>query len=180
MNGTTNNDSRTTNQVLGKTRRDFLQMLPLGILAGMAATLATAAFRFLRPVMSQASNAKWIDVMPVAQIKGEKPIMRGIVAEHNAGWSSTLEEYFVYILPQNHNRVLSAVCPHEGCNVTWRDETNKFACPCHDSNFTADGSRLDGPARRGLDPLPSREQDGILQVQYQTYSNNTSERVVRG
>lgn len=179
MPGTHHQDSHTASHTPRKTRRDFLQLFSLGIIAGMAATMAAAAFRFLRPISSQAADAKWLDVMPIEQIKGDKPIMRSISVEHHAGWSSTLEEYFIYILPQNHNQVLSAVCPHEGCNVTWHDESGKFACPCHDSNFTADGSRLNGPARRGLDPLPAREQNGILQVRYQSFMNNTSERIVQ-
>jgi Rieske Fe-S protein len=108
-----------------------------------------------------------------------RPVMRSIIAEHSAGWASTMEEHFVYVLPQQNHQVLSSICPHEGCNVTWRDDTNQFICPCHDSFFGADGARLSGPARRGLDPLPSREAGGMLQIQYQSYVNNTEERQVR-
>lgn len=160
-------------------RRNFLLLLPLTIFAGVAATIATAAFRYLRPAYAR-SEPKWSDVAPVSQLKGEKPIMRSIIAEHQAGWASTVEEHFVYVLPGQTRQVLSSVCPHEGCNVSWRDDTNGFFCPCHDSYFAADGSRVSGPARRGLDPLPTREQDGVLQVQYQTFINNTEERIVRG
>ncbi|MBV9209743.1 MAG: ubiquinol-cytochrome c reductase iron-sulfur subunit, partial [Acidobacteria bacterium] len=48
-----------------------------------------------------------------------------------------------------------------------------------DSSFAANGERVSGPARRGLDPLPTREKDGVLQVQYQTFVNNIEERVPR-
>jgi menaquinol-cytochrome c reductase iron-sulfur subunit len=162
-------------------RRKFLFLIPFGIFAGVAATIATAAFRFLRPgQMSRASEAKWTNVASVAELKGDKPIMRSIIAEHQAGWASTIEEHFVYVLPQQQNRVRSSVCPHEGCNVSWRDDANGFFCPCHDSYFAADGARINGPSRRGLDPLPSREKEGVLQVQYQTFVNNTEERVPRG
>lgn len=159
-------------------RRNFLLLVPLGIFAGVAATVMTAAFRFLRPTFIR-SEAKWSDVAPVALLQGEKPIMRSIIAEHQAGWASTVEEHFVYVLPKQ-NQVLSSVCPHEGCNVSWRDAENEFFCPCHDSYFAADGSRTRGPSRRGLDPLPTREKDGVLQVQYQTFINNTEERIARG
>jgi menaquinol-cytochrome c reductase iron-sulfur subunit len=162
-------------------RRDFMLLIPLGIFAGVAATIATAAVRYLRPTLSSpSSQPKWSNVSPVSELKGEKPIMRSIVAEHQAGWASTMEEHFVYVLPNQNNKVLSSVCPHEGCNVAWRDDVNEFFCPCHDSYFTADGSRINGPSRRGLDPLPSREKDGVLQVQYQTFVNNTEERIARG
>ena len=161
-------------------RREFLLLVPLGVFAGVAATIATAALRYLRPSSKPLSEAKWSDVGPVAQLTGDKPIMRSIVAEHEAGWASTMEEHFVYVLPNQANKVLSSVCPHEGCNVAWRDDVNEFFCPCHDSYFSADGSRINGPSRRGLDPLPAREKDGVLQVQYQTFVNNTEERITRG
>jgi Rieske Fe-S protein len=162
-----------------KGRRDFLIWVPVGIFAGLAATVATAAYRYLRPAKI-AQDETWNDVAPLSSLTGDKPIMRSIVAEHKAGWASTLEEHFVYVLPFKNNEVVSSICPHEGCNVAWRAEESQFFCPCHDSYFSSDGERISGPTRRGLDPLPTREKDGVLQVKYQSYLNNTEERIVRG
>jgi menaquinol-cytochrome c reductase iron-sulfur subunit len=175
-------DSHQTGQAkdheVDKGRRSLLLLLPLTIFSGLAATIVTAAYRFLRPT-KPLQQEHWNDVASLAELKGDKPIMRSIVAEHQAGWASTLEEHFVYILPQKNNQVLSSICPHEGCNVAWRGDTNQFFCPCHDSYFNLDGERASGPSRRGLDPLPTREKDGKLQVKYQSYVNNTEERIVR-
>lgn len=157
-----NKGDRATN----KSRRRLVLLLPLAAIGGMFATVASAAFRFLRPVVST-SGQQWIDVARVGEVSGSKPIARKIMAEQTAGWAKSLTEHSVYILPGKNNQVLSAVCPHEGCEVSWRDDENVFSCPCHDSNFATDGSRLNGPARRGLDPLPSRVEDGKLQVQFQ-------------
>lgn len=162
-----------------KSRRAFVLLLPFAAIGGMFATVATAAFRFLRPVVS-ASSEKWIDLAQVAELSGNKPVARKIVAEQVAGWAKSLAEHSVYILPGKNNQVLSAVCPHEGCEVSWRDDENVFSCPCHDSKFAADGSRTYGPARHGLHPLPSRVADGKLQVKYQSFVNNTQERTPRG
>jgi len=154
-----------------KTRRAFLLLLPLGFLTGALTSLAAASFRFLRPRITLASD-KWIDVAPVADISGTAPLPKKIVVEHVFGWALTTEERNVFVLPAKNNQVLSAICPHEGCEVAWDKNTNRFSCPCHESSFAADGSRLTGPARRGLDSLPSRQQDGKLQVQYQTIAQN--------
>lgn len=162
-----------------RARRKFLLFLPIGIFAGIAGTLAAAAFRFLRPVVSAQRDDRWLDVMPMANIKGDKPMMCAVMTTRVAGWSVTLEEQQVVILPSSNPQAFSSACPHEGCNVMWRDETNDFLCPCHDSSFGPDGTRLGGPARRGLDPLPSREKDGMLQVQSKAFMNNTVERVPR-
>lgn len=153
-------------------RRSFLKILPLGILAGVFASIGGAAFRYLRPKLSAATDS-WLDVAPVAELTEPHPLGRKIVAEHIAGWAITTEEHNIFVLPEKNNQVLSAICPHEGCEVAWDQNTNRFACPCHESYFAADGTRMSGPSPRGLDPLPMRVQDGKLQVQYVTKEQAT-------
>src|SRR6266550_4561980 len=154
-----------------KSRRAFLLLLPLGVMAGVFTSIAAAAVRFLRPRVVATSN-KWIDVAPLTDLKGTQPLAKKIVAEHIAGWAAVTEEHSVYILPAKNNQVLSAICPHEGCEVSWQSDTNLFSCPCHESYFAAAGSRIKGPSLRGLDALPMRQQEGKLQVQYQLFENN--------
>ncbi|MEM7061733.1 MAG: Rieske (2Fe-2S) protein [Cyanobacteria bacterium P01_B01_bin.77] len=45
---------------------------------------------------------------------------------------------------------LNSMCTHQGCGVEWED--NAFACPCHGSKFSTDGSVTDGPASEPLAP----------------------------
>ena len=148
-----------------RSRRSFLKLLPLGVLAGVFASVGGAAFRFLRPRLGAVSNA-WLDVAMLSELKGPQPVPRKIAAENISGWATTTEAHNVFVLPAKNNEVLSAICPHEGCEVAWDQGSNRFACPCHESYFAADGARISGPARRGLDSLPMRVQDGKLQVQY--------------
>lgn len=143
------------------TRRSFLLLVPLGIFA----SIATAAFRFLRPRIS-APTQSWIDVAPVSELAGSQPLTRKVLAEHVAGWSISTQEHNVFVLPAKSNQVLSPICPHEGCEVMWEQQRNQFSCPCHESYFSADGAKISGPSPRGLDQLPTRVQDGKLQVQY--------------
>jgi Rieske Fe-S protein len=149
----------------GRSRRSFLKLLPLGVLAGVVASIGGAAFRFLRPRIGAVSDA-WLDVAMLSELKGPQPLARKILAENVAGWAITTEEHNVFVLPEKNNQVLSAICPHEGCEVSWDQAANRFSCPCHASYFAADGARIGGPATRGLDSLPMRVQDGKLQVQY--------------
>ena len=55
---------------------------------------------------------------------------------------------------------------------------NKFMCPCHGSQYNFDGTHIAGPAPRGLDPLPLREQTGAAEVTWIQYQPNTPNRVV--
>jgi len=146
-------------------RRSFLKILPLGAIAGVFVSIGGAAFRFLRPRLYAASD-RWLDVANLSELTGPQPLTRKVVTEQMAGWAVTTEEHNVFVLPAKGNQVLSAVCPHEGCEVAWDANANRFSCPCHESFFTADGARISGPSPRGLDPLPMRVQDGKLQVQY--------------
>lgn len=45
---------------------------------------------------------------------------------------------------------ISTVCPHLGCTVDWNASEQRFICPCHGSQFDADGAVKKGPASRGL------------------------------
>ena len=150
---------------LGESRRAFLKLLPLGVLAGVFASIGSAAFRFLRPKLFAATDS-WLDVASLSELTGPQPISRKVATENVAGWAITTEEHNVFVLPAKNHQVLSAIYPHEGCEVAWDGSTNRFSCPCHESFFAADGSRISGPAGRGLDALPARVQEGKLQVQY--------------
>lgn len=44
----------------------------------------------------------------------------------------------------------SAVCPHMGCLVTWNPVETCWDCPCHGSQFSAEGAVINGPATNGL------------------------------
>ncbi|MEM9446926.1 MAG: Rieske (2Fe-2S) protein [Cyanobacteria bacterium P01_E01_bin.6] len=46
--------------------------------------------------------------------------------------------------------VVDSLCTHQGCSVDWESSASEFACPCHGSTFSADGSVTTGPA---TDPL---------------------------
>jgi Rieske Fe-S protein len=52
-----------------------------------------------------------------------------------------------------------------GCMITWLDGAGTFLCPCHGAQYDADGSVLNGVARRPLPRLWVRqEKDGSLYV----------------
>lgn len=74
--------------------------------------------------------------------------------------------------------VFSTSCPHLGCRVELGRGEARFACPCHESSFGADGRVLEGPAPRGLDPLEARVVDGRVEVRFLRFRSGTPERIV--
>jgi len=74
--------------------------------------------------------------------------------------------------------LFSPICPHLGCYYNYDSANNKFACPCHGSQFDQNGGLTHGPAARGLDPLPLREQSGVAQVEWIRYAPTIPDRLV--
>jgi menaquinol-cytochrome c reductase iron-sulfur subunit len=74
--------------------------------------------------------------------------------------------------------IFSPICPHLGCRYSWIAEQSKFVCPCHGSVYTNFGEHIAGPAQRGLDPLPLREESGVAQVTWIEYKQGTPDHIV--
>jgi cytochrome b6-f complex iron-sulfur subunit len=61
--------------------------------------------------------------------------------------------------------VISSVCTHAGCAVTWKAQENKFFCPCHQGSFDSEGINIAGPPPRPLTRLVSSVHDGDILVE---------------
>lgn len=156
-------------EIFDSRRRTLLIWIPSAILAAISATFTAAAYRFLRPQTREAeagqnSSGTWAEVAELSALAGDGPHMRKVLVEERAGWSLRREERTVYVLAGEGHQVLSAVCPHEQCEVAWSMETKEFLCPCHDSRFGPEGARLSGPAETDMERLPTRVENGVIQV----------------
>lgn len=152
-------------------RRKILLWIPAAVFASAFGSVAAAAFRFLRPRAGEVGasggvSGGWFAVARTSELGGAEPLMREVTIEHRAGWSTTPRAHSVFVLPGAERRVVSAVCPHEGCEVEWDGSQRKFLCPCHDSVFDASGARLSGPAQSDLAQLPTRLAGDTLEMQY--------------
>ncbi len=145
-------------------RRSFLSILPLGVLGVVGASLSIAAKRTLEPQSAAAADESWKTLGNISEIAGEEPIEKTIAVTCRSGWSKTVEDVSVFVLPKHENKVLSSVCPHEGCPIVWDGDSKNFLCPCHDSFFSEGGQRLTGPATNDLTEVESRVENGKLQI----------------
>jgi Rieske Fe-S protein len=153
-------------EIFDPRRRTLLFWIPSVVCASIAATLFATAFRFLRPraAVHNADNAagNWMPLVNASSLSGDQPILKKLTVEKLNGWSLAREERDVFVLPGG--RVVSAVCPHEQCEVAWSTQSREFQCPCHDSRFSPEGKVLSGPAVRDLDELSSRVENDLIQV----------------
>jgi len=68
--------------------------------------------------------------------------------------------------PDNPDTLIAvdALCPHQGCTVAWEDDQGLFACPCHGSQFDADGDVTAGPASQALGQFEAKIEENVVLV----------------
>ena len=161
-------------------RRTFFASM-LGVCTGaIASVIGLPIIRYvLYPVRSAAKGPKWTTVGDVQEFDNiATPVAKTVELVQRDGWREVVSHQPVYVTRSSagHLQVLSPICPHLGCSVSWHENQNKFVCPCHGGQFGADGTRLGGPPPRGLDKLDVQVKDGKLEVQFQYFQPNVPDR----
>ena len=76
---------------------------------------------------------------------------------------------------------LSAICPHIGCSIDYRQSNQDFYCPCHTSTFDLDGKKSNPIPPRGMDPLQvklkSEETGRTIWLKYETFRAANPQRI---
>ena len=163
-------------EVIVINRRSFFgALLAIGT-AGIGAFLAVPVLRYvLYPLYAKISGNDWSDVGNVEDFAGvTSPVRKTITFAQRDGWREVVSAQSVYVnrLAGDQFEVLSAICPHLGCSVSWQPAQNEFVCPCHGGRFAPSGKHISGPPPRGMDTLPTRVQDGKLQVHFEFFRSN--------
>lgn len=155
------------------TRRSYLGWLIGLCTAAAGAALFVPLIRFvLYPVTAQTTEKEWSDAGPVSDFDSVRiPVQRSLTVQEKDGWRETMTDKSIYMTKDSAGRlsVLSAICPHLGCSVQWVDSERRFNCPCHGASFSREGTRLGGPAPRGMDTLETAIRDGHVMVRYQYF-----------
>lgn len=150
------------------TRRQALKALIAGINGLIATTLAVPVLGYLlTPLLRKTGAAAWVALGPVADFRGLEPRRIDFRYTSEVGYTAESVSGFAYVVPGAGSTplVLSPVCTHMGCNVVWNGEKQRFLCPCHGGQYTADGRNVAGPPPRRLDRLPARVENGVLMIQ---------------
>jgi menaquinol-cytochrome c reductase iron-sulfur subunit len=141
--------------------------------AGVGAVLSIPLVRFtLHPILAKTTETAWSDLGAAEEFASiTTPVKRLIKVEQRDGWRRVISEKSVYVTksPDGRPRVLSSVCPHLGCAITWNESKTQFVCPCHVGIFAPDGALVSGPPPRAMDELETTVEDGQLKVKYQYF-----------
>jgi cytochrome b6-f complex iron-sulfur subunit len=74
-------------------------------------------------------------------IKVEKKLLVGDVH---------LDPEFALFVMEKGAWAISRTCTHLGCRLNYSEKDKQLICPCHQSKFSPQGKRLDGPAQKDL------------------------------
>jgi cytochrome b6-f complex iron-sulfur subunit len=122
------------------TRREALNIAWLASLGLLTVNLGGVTFFFSMPRFKEGEFGGLYTIGPVANLpdQGSAPVNYPKVKL----WLSNTPEGVM---------ALYKVCTHLGCLYNWNSQENKFICPCHGSQFQANGTYIQGPAPRSLD-----------------------------
>jgi quinol---cytochrome c reductase iron-sulfur subunit, bacillus type len=149
-------------------RREFVNFTVGAIGTVMVVCVGIPAVAYvLGPGLKVSKSETWIPVGKVADFPPDVPTLVSFTRTTVNGWERTTNSYGVYVTkPQTGDPyVLSNVCTHLACRVTWKEDKSEYVCPCHDGLFNIQGEVVGGPPPKPLVHYPTKIEDGTLYIQ---------------
>jgi cytochrome b6-f complex iron-sulfur subunit/menaquinol-cytochrome c reductase iron-sulfur subunit len=171
-----------------ETRRGALKhLLVVGGAAVGCIVAAPAAVFVAAPARATGGSGgqrdqRWVKTVRLDALTDGEPKKVSIVDDERDAWTIQrgVDLGSVWLVRRGADVVaLSAVCPHLGCTVGSLPD-GSFVCPCHDSTFTATGDAVSGPSPRGMDPLATKIEDGVVLVDFKRFRTGTRDRETVG
>ncbi len=148
-------------------RREFVNITVGAIGTVIVVSVGVPAVAYvLGPGLKVSKASGWVPVGKVDQFKPGEPTLVSFTRTVVNGWEKTTNSYGVYVTkPETGDIfVLSNVCTHLGCRVTWKDDMKEYLCPCHDGHFSIEGLVESGPPPAPLHRFETKIEDGTLYI----------------
>lgn len=134
-------------------RRQFMNLLTFGSLTGIALGALYPVVRYFIPPSKGGAGGG----VAAKDALGNNVTLSQFLGDHNIGdrvLVQGLKGDPTYLVMESESAIsdfgLNAVCTHLGCVVPWNASANKFICPCHGSQYNAQGKVVRGPAPLSL------------------------------
>lgn len=150
-------------------RRDFVKVVVATLGSIIGAVIALPAIGYLlSPALAVQKKEAWIPLGPLENYPIGVPTLFSFTRTTVNGWEKTVNSYGVYVvrLDEVNYTVLSNMCTHLSCRVTWNEEASEYICPCHDAHFDIEGQVTAGPPPAPLNEFETKVEDGNLFIFY--------------
>lgn len=147
------------------TRREFVKGVTVitGTLMGLIIGLPALDY-LIAPGLKVKVSEAWVPVGPLDNYEVGVPKLFSFNRTEINGWEKTVLNYGAFVVRKSENEVLvlSDICTHLACRVTWHPDIQNYVSPCHNGHFDIYGSVISGPPPRPLDEFRSKIENGNL------------------
>ncbi len=171
-------------------RRDFYRLGAIALGNAFALALAVPGAKFLLdPLGKKTGGGDFRALTRLGQLKVGEPEAFAVIAVRQDAWVKYPREPIgsVWLVrqPEGSPRpvvAFTAECPHLSCPVNLAGDHKSFFCPCHNSGFRFDGSRINEVSPRGMDSLEVQLSDEAdpeareVRVKFERFLPQTAEK----
>jgi len=168
-------------------RRKFIRVATISASAACGLfPLAAGIPALLDPVtksFGNAGNVPWSKVAPFVSLPEDgTPAKFEVVQEKVVDAWTTYKDVpvgAVYLTRREKDVIaFNLKCPHLGCAIDFRKQSNDYFCPCHNSSFALDGSITteNSPSPRPMDTMETKVEDGYVWIRFQHFRPNIPEK----
>ena len=156
-------------------RQDFVKTVTvfLGTLMGAVIGLPAIAY-IVSPALRIKKVEAWIALGSLGDYPIGIPTPFSFTLSKVNGWEKTVNSYGVFVIRKDENQVIvvSNICTHLGCRISWHSDLQHYVSPCHNGHFDLIGNVISGPPPRPLDEFVTKIEDGNLFIQYPPYKRS--------
>ena len=171
-------------------RRGFLYRAVTATIAGIVGIFPAISglLFFLDPLRRSNALGGFIKVGQLDAVPDDGSPVRFTVVVHRLedAWTTYLNVPVgaVYVRKDAAKKVIAfnVTCPHLGCAVDYMPGRNEYLCPCHDSAFKVDGTRMNQTPPRDMDTLDvdaEKLKIGEVWVRYQDFRTGEEHKVAK-
>lgn len=156
-------------------RSGFVKLVTVAAGTVMAAVIGLPALEYLiSPALRVKESEAWIPLGPLKDYPIGTPKLFNFTRSQINGWEKTVLSYGVFVVRPDETQllVLSNICTHLACRVSWHTDLQHYVSPCHNGHFDMVGKVLSGPPPRPLDEFVTKIEDGNLFIQYPPYKRS--------
>ena len=169
-------------------RRKFIRVATVGtsVACGLF-PLAAGIPALLDPVKKnsgEGTEVPWSKVAPLASLPEDgTPAKFEVVQEKVVDAWTTYKDVpvgAVYLTKKGKEVIaFNLKCPHLGCAIDYRKQSNDYFCPCHNSSFALDGSITteNSPSPRPMDTMETKVEKGQVWIRFQHYRPNVVDKI---
>ena len=152
-------------------RREFTSIVTaaLGSIMGLLVGVPLIGYIISPAIKKQSEEGDLVSLGPLENYPIGIPTLFTFTRSKVNGWERTANSYGVYVYREDESKimVLSNVCTHLSCRVTFKEDQNAYVCPCHDASFDIHGEVLGGPPPRPMDEYEWQiDEEGNLLINF--------------